>query len=49
MGIFVQVPQGCHSSLCVVSFFSGLHSIHSRGIRPYLEQMGTLGSFQIVP
>ena len=45
-GLFVEVPWGSQASLRVMSWSSGWHSSRCRGMRPYLDWMGTSGSFR---
>ena len=44
--LFLEVPRGCHTSLCVLRQSSGFQSSQCRGSH-FLEWMGKLGSFRI--
>ena len=46
LGLFLEVPRGCHTSLRVLSRYMRFQSSQCRGIR-YLEWMGKSGSFRI--
>ena len=47
LGLFLNVPGGCHPSLCVLSRSSGFQSSPCRGIRHIWSRWGIQGLFEL--
>ena len=47
LGLFLEVPWCCHTSLCVLSPSSGLQSSQCRGISLICSRWGNLGLFEL--